>query len=317
MNLARAITFLALGLCLQGLCPAHAHADLGNGESRADESSLGIKALRTPFVWSVSAGVGQVNSNVARNVPDALQFNGSAGMIEVAMGPSAPQRVNLDYLKATYFSTHRLQGSFNWLGLSSVEHYGDTEGFSASKPFSTGVEFLPLNTLFHAQDSRGYAILRPTLALQQHYITFRAAPMMGRGYGQRPDGSRSHVNFAGFNAGIDGKLSSGWLTGRSWLRIQAGASIDLFEDLTGHLGQVSAAGTINDDTLAGLAYCELVLRPGNAEEWALGWKASYDRLTPYDPDSRGAARNEDTAIALYLRWSGGANVGSPAAGATF
>lgn len=294
-----------------------AHADLAYNESLFNESDLGSSIIQNPFVLSVSAGAGQVNPVVARNISDALQFNISAGMIELAAGPNHPERVNLDYFKATYFSTNRLQGSFSWFGLSSLKGYGDADGFSSTHPFSTGVEFLPLSTQFHAQTERGYVLVRPTVALQQHYVTFRAAPMAGRGYGQRPDGSRSHVNFAGFNLGVDGKLSSTWLTGRSRFRIQAGASIDLYEDLTGHLGQVAASGLINDDTMTGLAYCELVLRTGRAEEWALGWKASYDRLTPYDPDTGRAARNEDTAIAMYLRWSGGANVGSPIAGATF
>lgn len=308
------LAFISSLLCLS---PRTSRADLGIGESRTYESGFGLGRGRNPFVLSVSAGAGQVNPNVARSVPDALQFNVSAGMLEVAIGPADSQRVNLDYLKATFFSTNRLQGSFNWFGLSSVKHYGDVDGFSATRPFAGGIEFLPLNTQFHTQTERGYFIFRPTLAWQRQLFAIRIAPMAGRGYGQLPSGARSNVGFAGFNVGFDGKLSSGWLTGRSSVRIQAGASIDLYQDLTGHLGQIAVAGKINDDTMTGLAYCELVLKPGKVDEWALGWKASYDRLAPYDPETKNAARNEDTAIAFYLRWSGGANVGSPVAGATF
>lgn len=288
-------------------------------EFSVSEADAGISSASPGgggFSLGLSAGAGELNPNVSRNLTQALGFGFSTEMVELALGPADPNRATLDYFKATYFGPNWVQGSFNWFGLSSIQHYGDVDGFTPEHSFEGGFEFLPLNTKFLESPDRGYLIFRPTIAIQQQICALRIAPMVGRGYGLTPGGSLITVGFSGFDLGIDGKLSSSWLTGRQNLRIQSGASIDLYEDLSGHLGQVAAAGTINDDTMTGLAYLEVVLKTSKSEEWALGWKASYDRLSPYDPGTQLAARNEDTAIALYLRWSASPNVGSPVVGSS-
>ena len=294
--------WLTLGAALFALSrAANAEAFSLSGSGAADRGGSSPSA---PLGLSFSAGAGQVRSDVSRSLPGALGFGFPSGMLEAAFGSTHPDRVHMDYGKATFFSPGWIQGSLSWFGFDSVGH---------------DFEFLPLSTRFLRSPDRGYFMVRPTLAVEEQILALRLGPMAGRGYGLRPGGAGSHesASFAGFNAGVDGRITSSWLTGRKNWRVQAGASLDIYEDLTGHLGQVAKAGVINDDTMSGLAYLELVLRAGASDEWALGWKASYDRLTPYDPASQTAARNEDTAIGLYLRWSGSPDVGSPVAGSSF